>query len=83
MKLVGGNIGYSIRPTERFKGYGTLILKLGLEKCKELNIDKVLITCNKSNVGSYKVIEKNDGILENEFFCEAYNEIVKRYWIHI
>ena len=45
----GGHIGYSIRPTEREKGYGTLILNLGLEKCKELNLKKVLLTCDKTD----------------------------------
>ena len=34
----GGNVGYAIRPTERIKGYETLMLKLGLQKCGELNL---------------------------------------------
>lgn len=49
------------------KGYGTLLLKLGLEKAKELGLkDKVLIICDDDNIGSYKIIEKNGGILENK-----------------
>lgn len=79
----GGHIGYSIRPTERKKGYGTLMLKLALEKCKELNLSRVLITCNKVNVASAKVIENNNGILENEVFSEAFSEITQRYWINL
>lgn len=79
----GGHIGYSIRPTERKKGYGTLLLKLGLEKCKELNLNKVLITCDKSNTGSAKVIQNNKGILENEVYSNTFSEIIQRYWISL
>jgi predicted acetyltransferase len=79
----GGHIGYSIRPTERKKGYGTLMLKLGLEKCRELNLIKVLITCDKINVASAKVIQNNNGKLENEVFNETFSEITQRYWINL
>ncbi len=79
----GGHIGYSIRPTERKKGYATLMLKLGLERCRELNLNKILITCDKINVASAKVIQNNNGILENEFFSETFSEIVQRYWIEL
>lgn len=79
----GGHIGYSIRPSEREKGYGSLILKLGLERCKELNIKDVLITCDKSNPASGKIIKNNGGILENEFYSDTYSEIVERYWIKL
>ena len=79
----GGHIGYSIRPTERKKGYATLMLKLGLEKCKELNIHKVLITCDKINAASAKVIQNNNGILENEIYSDTFSEIIQRYWIEV
>lgn len=79
----GGHIGYSIRPTERKKGYGTIMLKLALQKCRELNLNKVLITCDKINIASAKVIQNNSGILENEIFSEAFSEIIQRYWIDL
>ena len=47
---VGGNIGYGVRKTERNKGYAKQMLKLALEKCKELKIKKVLITCDEDNM---------------------------------
>lgn len=75
----GGNIGYGIRPTERTKGYATIMLELALDICREKGIDKVLITCNKSNIGSAKTIIKNGGILENEIMEN--DELVQRYWI--
>lgn len=79
----GGNIGYSIRPTEREKGYGAVMLKLGLERCRELNLDQVLITCDKINLASAKIIQRNNGILENELYSETYGEIIQRYWINL
>lgn len=79
----GGNIGYSIRPTDRKMGYATELLKLGLDECAKLGIDKVLLTCDKSNMASAKTIQKNNGILENEIFDEESNEIVQRYWINL
>jgi predicted acetyltransferase len=75
----GGNIGYSIRKTEREKGFATEMLKIALEKCKDMRIDKVLITCNKDNIASAKTIINNGGILENEILEE--NRITQRYWI--
>lgn len=79
----GGHIGYSVRPTERNKGYATLMLKLGLQKCRELNLDKVLITCDKINIASAKVIQKNNGILENEIYSPTFSETIQRYWIYL
>ena len=74
-----GHIGDCIRPSEQGKGYATEQIALALDKCKEMGIDKVLITCNKSNVASARTIQKNNGILENE--VEDNGEIKQRYWI--
>lgn len=77
----GGHIGYSIRPSERRKGYATKLLTMALEKYRELNIDKVLVCCNKNNIGSRKVILANNGIFENE--VPKKGEIIQRYWINL
>lgn len=36
----GGHSGYSVRPSERGKGYATQMLRLNMEKAKELGIKK-------------------------------------------
>ena len=77
----GGHIGDSIRPSERRKGYATEQIRLALEKCKELGINNVMMTCDKTNIASAKTIQNNGGILENEINVE--NEIVQRYWISL
>ena len=59
-----GNIGYSIRPTERRKGYNKTNLYLGLKKAKELGFKKVRLSCEKDNIGSNKTIIALGGILE-------------------
>lgn len=66
LKIEHGNIGYSIVPKYRGKGYGNLALKLGLRKLKKAGIHKILVTCDKSNGISQKVIERNGG----KFFKE-------------
>lgn len=57
------------------------MIRLALFKCKELGIDKVLMTCNKDNIASRKSIINNGGVKENEVIED--NEILERYWIKI
>ena len=79
---IGGHIGYSVRPSERRKGYASAMLALALEECKKLNIKKVLLTCRKDNIASARTIIKNGGVLENEV-TENNGGIVQRYWIDL
>lgn len=76
-----GNSGYSVRPSERKKGYATAMIGLALNECKRLGINKVLICCDKDNIGSAKSIINNGGILENE--VEENGHIEQRYWIQL
>ena len=80
---IGGHIGYEIRPSKRRQGYGTEILRLGLEKAKELGLQKVLVTCDEDNIGSKKIIEHNGGVLENAIDIEGDPVKKLRYWIDI
>jgi predicted acetyltransferase len=75
----GGHIGYGIRPSERKKGYATKMLELALVLCRQKGMEKVLLTCDKGNIGSAKTMSKNGAVLENE--VEENGKTVQRYWI--
>ena len=60
----GGHIGYVISPINRGRGYAKIILKEILLKAREKDIDRVLLTCDISNMASRKVIEVNNGELK-------------------
>ncbi len=77
----GGHIGYSIRPSERGKGYAKEQLALALEVCKIFGIEKALVTCDKENIASAKTIIANGGVLENEVLDD--DRITQRYWIQV
>lgn len=79
--FTGGHIGDGIRPTERRKGYATAMIHLGLEECRRLGIRRVLMTCEKDNIGSAKSIINNGGVLENEVLADGVIE--QRYWIDL
>ena len=78
-----GNIGYSVRPTERNKGYANQILHLALTKCKEIGLRKVLLVCAKNNIASEKTIKHNGGIYWNKIDTKCEGKDTQRYWIYI
>ena len=80
--LNGGHIGDGVRPSERRKGYATEMIRLALEECRKLGIDRVLMVCYKDNIGSAKSIINNGGVLENEIPAEN-GKIDQRYWISL
>ena len=81
LKQFGGNIGYSVRKNERNKGYAKQMLKLALEKCKDLKMKKVLITCDEDNIASEKVILSANAKFEDIRSIDGKNK--KRFWIDL
>ena len=77
----GGHAGDSVAVDERNKGYGKKLLALGLEKCKELGIKKVLLTCKDTNTASRKCILANGGQYEDTRSLESEKINLERYWI--
>ena len=73
----GGHIGYSIRPSERGKGYAKEALRQGLQVAKQKNIKKALVTCSVENPASRAVILANGGELEDV------RNGTERYWIDL
>ena len=79
--LIGGHIGYDIRPSERRHGYGTLALRLALPKARELGLERALITCDEENVASRRIIEGNGGLLENVAEHAGIRKL--RFWVEL
>ena len=83
LEKYGGHIGYSVAPSERRRGYATQMLQMALPKCKELGIEKILITCIDNNVGSRKAILSNGGVYESTVFEPEERVNLERYWIDL
>ena len=75
-----GHIGYGVRPSDRRKGYATQMLAAALVICRGMGLERVLVSCDKKNIGSAKTIIKNGGQLTNEF-VDIDGSTVQQYWI--
>lgn len=62
-----GHTGYSVRPSERKKGYATKMLSLIVELAREVGLDSLQLSVERSNEPSIKTIVKNGGIYERSF----------------
>lgn len=67
-----GHIGYSIRPTERNKGYGKIQLYQALKELEKNNIEQCQMNCESNNIGSKKIIKLLGGIFEKNIDTEEY-----------
>lgn len=60
----GGHCGYSVRPSERGKGYAKEMLGLNIQNAKRMGIQKLLVVCDETNTASEKAILTNGGVFE-------------------
>ncbi|MGT2755966.1 GNAT family N-acetyltransferase [Streptococcus ovuberis] len=72
-----GHIGYSIRPSQRGKGYGTIQLRLGLLELKQFGLKRLMLVCDADNKPSRQMILANGGVLEDV------RESTERYWVEV
>jgi predicted acetyltransferase len=83
LRLIGGHIGYEIRPSRRRQGYGTAILRLVLPKAQQRGLTRVLITCDADNFASRRIIEQHGGLPEAPYNPTDGRVTVLRYWIDL
>ena len=81
LEKYAGHIGYSTRPSERRKGYAKEMLRLTLPFCKEIGLDRVLISCEPDNPGSRRTILANGGVYESSVYDSVDGIDLERYWI--
>ena len=82
LEKYAGHIGYSVRPSERRKGYAKAMLREALKFCREeLGLEKVLITCLTHNEGSRRTILSCGGVYEYTIHEPDDNVDLERYWV--
>ena len=77
----GGHCGYTVRPSERRKGYAKEMLRLNIQNAKTLGIEKLLVTCDTTNIASEKTILACGGVFESTIDVDGCPK--KRYWITV
>ena len=83
MLRFAGHIGYGIRPSERRKGFGKLNLYMGLKEARKLGLDRVMLGCSVSNIGSDRTIRALGGVLERTETDPEDGEQSNVYWIDV
>lgn len=82
LRNFAGHIGYSVRPTERRKGYARKMLKLALKFCKEeLKLERVLVSCLVDNEASRRTILACGGVFEEKVYEHIEGVWLEKYWI--
>jgi len=82
LRSYGGHIGYSVRPSRRRQGIARTALDLVLDRAREQGYDRVMLTCDDDNTGSYRTIEGAGGVLQATIdAAEAGRGRMRQYWI--
>jgi predicted acetyltransferase len=79
LELIGGHVGYKVRPSRRNCGVATAALRLALKKLAAIGVEQALVTCRDTNAASARVIEKCDGVRIEDSFVDGHVE--RRYLV--
>ena len=79
---LGGHLGYEIRPRYRRLGFGHRALALGIQHAREHGMCDLLLTCDDTNAGSIRIIERAGGVLWDTIpQPQEPGRSARRYWI--
>ena len=76
-----GNSGYSVRSSQRRKGYATEMLRLIKEVAKRVGLASLQLSVERLNEPSVKTIKKHGGVYERSFEFEG--EIADVYKVEL
>jgi predicted acetyltransferase len=71
LRIIGGHIGYDVRPSRRGQGLGGQMLALALPHANALGIDPAMLTCDAVNLASWRMIERCGGTREAEYMHDG------------
>ncbi|MFC4615693.1 GNAT family N-acetyltransferase [Cellulomonas algicola] len=80
LALVGGHIGYAVRPAHRRRGYATQMLRQSLVVARSVGVERALVTCDDDNVASARTIERCGGVLQDLVPVDG-RPAKRRYWV--
>ena len=83
LRRVAGHIGYSVRPSERRRGYAKRMLAMALDEARALGLERVMISCSVENEASRRTILANGGVFDSTVLDETDGELLERYWIEL
>ena len=78
---LGGHIGYQVFEPYQRRGYGTEMLRQAIPVCRQLGLDRILVTCDADNIASKRVIETNGGVYDSTVDKPIMRAPRLRYWI--
>lgn len=84
LRRFAGNIGYSVRPSERRNGYAKQMLQMAKKFCKdELALERILVACLVDNEASRRTILSCGGEFEERVYEHIVGRWLEKYWIEL
>ncbi len=83
LRKYAGHIGYSVRPSERRKGYGAWMLGAMLPVCRSAGLEKIMVACLDTNPASRSIIRAWGGIYDRTVHEPEEDVNLEQYWIDL